>query len=266
MSQPEIIYDGRVQFTYNDGQHVYTVSKKVEDVWPTPTPVMGITTVTSIINKEGLIGGASKVAAYHMRDRLKAEPKLNLNALAEEAKGEYRRKWAVGARTGSVGHKLVESLLMGKKVIMPSDEALKAQIENIQAQHLQFEEDFKPETIHVEKPMYSLEHNFTGKDDRLCKIGDKTILVDYKTTNRSLYAPDGIYADNFAQLGGQMILVEEMLGLNVDDAWIVNFDKESREYRLRQLSELPLTKTHAKLYFLDCLGLYEINKLFNWKV
>ena len=104
-----------------------------------------------------------------------------------------------------------------------------------------------------------------GTDDRLCVINDKTVLIDYKTSNRSHYNPDGIYASNFAQLGGQAILVEEMLETEVDDAMIVNFSKDSEEYKLKSLSDMGLTVLDAKLYFLHCLGLYNMNKLFEWR-
>jgi hypothetical protein len=114
--------------------------------------------------------------------------------------------------------------------------------------------------------MYSLVHDFSGTDDRLCKINGKTVLIDYKTANRSYYNPDGIYASNFAQLGGQAILVEEQFGIEVEDAAIVNFAKDSKEYKMRSLTDLNLTMIDAKLYFLACHGLYKLNQLVEWRL
>ncbi len=260
-----LCYDDTVEFVYNDGQHKYTVSKKVGETWTTPVPVTGITTITSIINKEALVPWAAKITAETFVELLQGDPSMKLAVAAAEARKAPQNAANKGKGAGTIAHKLVEALHKGKDVIMPEDPEMRVVAENIKIQHLAFEKDFEPENIHVEKPMYSLKHDFAGTDDVLCKMGGKTILIDYKSTNRGYYNPDGIYAENFAQLGGQSILVEEMLGTEVDDLWIVNFAKDSQEYKVRQLSEMKLTKTDAQLYFLHCLGLYNINKQFEWR-
>ena len=265
MGEPEwVLYDNSVKFSYADKGHKYTVSKKLGEVWLTPTPVTGITTITSIINKDALVYWSAKIAAYHMRDNYKEG--VSLVALAEEAKVAHKTESRKGASVGTVGHKLIESLLLGKPVKMPEKPELKEAVVNIRAQHEAFERDFAPETIHVEQPMYSLRYDFAGTDDRFCTINGKRIVIDYKSTNRSYFNPDGIYASNFAQLGGQILLIEEQLKEEVDDAMIVNFAKDSQEYKLRSLSDLGLTTHDAKLYFLHCLDLYNINKLFEWRL
>lgn len=261
----QILYDDKIKFEYIDSKHRYLVSKQVKpDLYTEPTPVTGITTIIGIIAKDSLIQWAANMASSYMRDNWK--PGGNLNVLADEAKVAHRDKKNKAASIGGIGHKMIEALLLDKKLKMPTDEELNAQLQNIATQHFNFEIDFEPETIHVEQPMYSLIHNFAGTDDRLCKINNKTILIDYKTSNRSYYNPDGIYASYFAQLGGQAILVEEQLGIEVDDAWSVNFAKDSEEYKYKRLSDLGFSVLDAKLYFLACLQLYELNKLFEWRV
>ncbi len=259
-----LIYDGTVKFEFLEKGHKYVVSLAVGKDWTTPTPVVGITTITSIIAKDALISWSAKLAAYYMRDNWKEG--CNLAALAESAKTAHMDEKRKAAGTGTVGHKLIESLLLGKEVVMPTKDGIKEAIANIRKQHEKFEADFKPETIHVEQPMYSKTHNFAGTDDRFCVIDGRRVVVDYKTSNRSHYNPDGIYGSNFAQIGGQILLIEEQLGEEVDDGWIVNFAKDSEDYKMKSLSEMGLTTTDAKLYFLHCLNLYNLNKTFEWKV
>jgi hypothetical protein len=270
-----ICYDKKVDFNYSPSGHRYTVAKRIDDgkaagQYATPQPVAGITTITSIISKEALVYWSAKISAYYMRDKLlearKAKKSLGLNALAEEAKVAHTNEKEKSAGIGTVGHKMIETLLLGKEVVMPKKPELLEAIKNIRLQHDKFEADFEPETIHVETPMYSLFYNFAGTDDRFCKIGDKKIVIDYKTQNRSSYNPDGIYASNFAQLGGQAILIEEMFGETIDDCWIVNFAKDSEDYKYRSLSSANLTVLDAKLYFINCLNLYNVNQLFEWRI
>lgn len=261
----QYLYDKKVRFEYLDKQHRYLVGKQVKpNLYTEPTPVLGITTVIGIIAKDSLIQWAANTASSYMRDNWKEG--ISLTALADEAKVAHKDKANKGASIGGIGHKMIEALLLGKKLKMPKDKELNAQLQNIATQYFKFVEDFTPEVIHVEQPGYSLIHNFAGTDDVYWKINGKNVLTDFKTSNRSYYNPDGIYASYFAQLGGQAILIEEMIGDTVDDCWSVNFAKDSKEYKYKRLSDLGFSVIDAKLYFLACLNLYQINHLFEHKV
>lgn len=263
----QLLYDGTVKFLYKDGAHKYLVSKRISDeVWAESQPVLGITTIINIIAKDSLIYWAAGVAADYMADELKKDPKTNLQALAQVARGQHRNESRKAAGIGTIGHKMIEALLLGKEVKMPEKDELKVALENVRVQFDKFEEDFKPKTIHVEQPMYSLAHNFAGTDDRFCEINGKNVLIDFKTSNRSYYNPDGLYATGFAQMGGQALLVEEMLGEQVDDLWLVNFAKDSQDYKIKSLSNIGLSVLDAKLYFLACLNLYNLNKTAEWRM
>ena len=257
-----LIYDDTIDFNFSEKGHRYTIKKRVGDVWLEDEPVVGITTITSIIAKDALVGWSAKLAAEYMRDNWdKVESKT---ALVDEAKNAHRDEKRKAGGVGTVGHKMIETLLLGKEVVMPEKEELKVALANIRTQYERFREDFKPEILEIEVPKYSLTHNFAGTLDALLRINDKNVLVDFKTSNRSYYNPDGIYASNFAQLGGQSLLVKENGG-EVDEAWITNFAKDSGEYKLRSLSDMNLTMLDAELYFLHCLALYNSNKLFEWR-
>ena len=257
-----LIYDETVDFRYNDGEHKYTVAKKVDETFGPHVPVTGTTTIISVIAKPALMLWPMREAITHLKGLDKKPTEKDFI----DAASAHRQKADAGTKAGKIGHALVEALLLGKKVKMPTDEKTREQAESVQSAFEKWQADFEPTTIDTEKPFYSLTHNFAGTYDYLCEIDGKLTMVDFKTTNTSRYNPDGIYAENFAQLGGYLIGAEEMDGYEVDASMVVNLPKDGADYKVKALADMRLTKTDAKLYFLNCLALYELDKQFNWKV
>lgn len=253
-----LIYDKTIDFEFEEKGHKYLVKKKVGDQWTIPTPVVGTTTVCGIINKPALMLWPMNEALKYLRGL--GEIPMD-EAMLREAANAHKLKSKLGKAAGTVGHGLVEALLLGKEPEKPSDGLLEAYT-SIKNAFEKYREDFKPEIIKSEEPFYSLSHNFAGKIDDLSTINDKLILTDYKTSSSSYYSPDGIYKENFAQLGGYLVGVEEMTGLEIDDAQVVNLPKDGSGYKVKSLSDLGLSTTDAKLYFLNCLGLYNMDGLF----
>lgn len=255
-----LIYDNSIKFSFAEKGHKYTIQKKVGESWTVPEPVVGTTTITGIIHKEGLVPWASKLAAYFMRDNVKGT--TSIVALAEEAKGQHQVASQRGKDAGTAGHALVEAILKGEKVTVPDN----PQIKSVAIAFNSWMTDFNPKVVGVEVPIYSRLHGFAGKFDLLCEINGKLTVVDFKTSNASYYNPDGIYAENYAQMGAYSIGIEEMEGKEVEEMMIVNLSKEDEKYRLKTLSDLGLTKVDAQLYFLNCLGLYRLHQTFNNKL
>jgi len=253
-----LIYNDTVEFSFEEKGHKYIVSRKVDDQWTIPTPVVGTTTVCGIINKPALMLWPMNEALKYLRGLGEIsldEPMLREAANAHKLKSQY------GKDAGHVGHSTIEALLLGKEPEKPPKELVDA-YNSIKDAFEKYQEDFKPDIIKSEEPFFSLTHNFAGKIDDLSTINDKLILTDYKTSSSSFYNPEGIYKENFAQLGGYLVGVEEMTGLEIDDAQIVNLPKDGSGYKVKSLTDLGLTTTDAKLYFLNCLGLYNMDGLF----
>ena len=146
-----LIYDDKVKFEYSSKGHRYTVSKHIkDDLWTTPTPTTGITTITAIIAKDALIYWSAKVAAYYMRDNWKQAK--SIPALAEVAKVEHKNEKNKSAGIGTVGHKMIEALLKGQEVVMPEKEELKEALKNIRIQHDKFEADLTPKLFMLRRP------------------------------------------------------------------------------------------------------------------
>lgn len=277
-----LIYNNTVDFDYQDKGHRYTVKKKVGEAWTIPEPVVGTTTVTGIIHKPALMLWPMNEALKYIRTRW---VELDLDELAHvlpagyeghtpyairedvlvQAAQAHKKKSQYGKDAGKVGHGMVEALLKGEAPEKPSDDLLEAGM-SIKTAFERYQEDFAPEMLHCEIPAYSLTHNFAGTVDDVSMIDGRVTVTDYKTTNPSYYNPDGIYAENFAQLGAYAILVEEMLELEVEEAQIVNLPKDGSDYKIKSLSDMGLTITDAKLYFLHALGLYNIHGLIGGRL
>ena len=264
----ELIYNGTVKFTADHkAEHSYIVSKLVDKdkkLWTTPTPVVGVTTITGIIAKPALIGWSAKLAAEYMRDNVTEIGQLVRRA--EEAKRAHIVASTAGKAAGSVGHNLVEALLQNEPFAMPSEKTALKAATSIRKAFLAWQADHPLKVVEVEKPAYSLAHNFAGKFDLLAEIDGKLVLIDFKTTNTSRYNPDGIYAENFAQLGAYLILIEEQMGVLVDEAVIVNLPKDGADYKTRSLVDLGVTKAEAKSYFLNAKGLYDLHQTVGFKL
>lgn len=257
-----LIYQDTVKLEFSENNHRYMVSKKVgEDLWTPPEPVVGTTTVTGVINKPALMLWPLREAISYLElNKTRTIDKK----LLDEAYAAHKTKSQKGKDAGTVGHALVEALLLGKEYEVP--EAQKDEAESVRSAFTLWREDFAPEPIHTEQKFYSLANNFAGTCDLVAKIGGKLTVGDYKTTNPSYYNPDGIYGENFAQLGAYIIGLEEMLGIKVEEAMIVNLPKNGSEYKVKSLSDLGMGVDDAKSYFLYCLGLYKLNKDFDWKL
>ncbi len=258
-----LIYNNTVDLDYQDSGHRYTVKKKVGKAWTIPEPVVGVTTVTGIIHKPALMFYALNEAVRHIKT-LPFNTDLDCYDVTEkdlkDAINAHKKKSQYGKDAGTVGHSLVEALLLGKEPEKPPDELVEAYI-SIQDAFKAYRKDFKPELLHTELICYSLAHNVAGKLDDISTIDGKITLTDYKTTNPSYYSPDGVYKENFCQLGGYIVLVEEMIGITVEEAQIVNLPKDGGDYKVKSLSDMGLTTTDAKLYFLNALGLYNLDGL-----
>jgi len=245
-----------IDFNFDEKSHKYTVSKQIGDKWTVATPVTGVTTIIGIISKPALMTWPMNEAVKYLKSKTQPFSELDW----KNATNAYKVKSQYGKDAGHVGHSTVEALLLGKQPEKPP-EALQEACTSILNAFNKYREDFKPKNLHSEEIMYSLEHNFAGTVDDVSEIDGKTIITDYKTTNPSYYNPDGIYKEHYCQLGGYIILVEEMLGLTVDEAQVVNLPKDGSEYKIKSLSEMGLTTLDAKLYFLHALGLYKLDGL-----
>lgn len=162
----------------------------------------GVTTILGAVLAKDLMQWAVDCAVEYLSAKLPVITQVDL----KEAANEYKNRRDAGAGTGTEAHALVEAFLKG--VDTPegkhSPEALNA--------FNAFKEWFgktSPKVINVEEVIYSQTFKFAGTYDCMLEIDGRVYLCDLKTTNVSRKAPNGVYAENFVQLGAYALAHEE---------------------------------------------------------
>lgn len=90
------------------------------------------------------------------------------------------------AKEGSQVHEGIEQLLKGKNLEWVDEYGNARYNLNVWKMLLRFQDFYnlvKPETLASEMFLYSDEHQYAGTMDFLCKVGDETWLLDFKTSN-----------------------------------------------------------------------------------
>lgn len=155
----------------------------------------GVTTILGGTLSKDLMKWAVDSAMSYLKDKLPGITAGDLDIAAVE----YMRLRDAGGATGTEAHALVEDFLKGRTV--RADEASPEAKLAYEAFVNWWSEQENTEIVNVEEVIYSVEHQFAGTYDCLLKINGKNYLCDLKTTNASRKAPEGVYAENFLQLG-----------------------------------------------------------------
>lgn len=119
-------------------------------------------------------------------------------------------KTGAAAARGTDVHRVAEALHLGE--VVEYDEA----IEGYVSQYRRFLEDFRPEFLMAEAPVYNLTHRYAGTLDGIAVIDGKAVVVDMKTT---AHGPDsGKSRPPFPEVALQLTLYRhaELVGLLAD--------------------------------------------------
>ncbi len=212
--------------TFDDEKHKYMLDGN---------PVSGVTT----INKKGyptapfLITWLSKQAALYTIDQLKQfpEPVIKLpdyllEEISKKATSAGSKLAKKAADIGSLVHSWAE--LDGLSDIKGIQDLLRIinthadcqKILNCVDEYKKWSEESKYEMIDAEQIIASVTYKYAGKYDRLVKSGNKTILIDFKTSS-------GIYTEMKVQVGGgYRQALKEWRGIELDGIDLVRFGKD----------------------------------------
>jgi hypothetical protein len=153
----------------------------------------GVTTILGQTLAKDLMQWAVSCAMEYLTERL---PTVSPEDLVEAA-NEYKVRRDSGASTGTDAHAMVEQFLKGTAVQSASNQEAR----NAYDAFVTWFKATKPEVINVEEVIYSSKWEYAGTYDAMLRINGKVYLTDLKTTNASRKAPNGVYAENFIQLG-----------------------------------------------------------------
>lgn len=199
------LYAGKYHMIHNPNARGSAPRYKVMEGEALTKP-KGVTTILGKVLAKDLVSWAVGCAVDYLEEKLPVITKADL----KEAALAYTVKRDSGANTGSEAHTLVERFLKGKP-LSAKDAAPSREAENAYNAFVKWFQATKPEVINVEEVIYSKEFGYAGTYDCMLRIEGKVYLCDLKTTNASKRAPQGVYAENFLQLGAYALAHEEQM-------------------------------------------------------
>lgn len=132
------------------------------------------------------------------------------------------------AREGTQLHEGIEHLLNGGKLDWVNPDGTAKYNLTVWKMLLKFQDFYntvKPETIKTEMFLWSDEYEYAGTTDYLCKVGDETWLLDWKSSNHC-----GI--SYYLQLAAYAKALEERKKIKVDRCGVVWFKASTRSTKI----------------------------------
>lgn len=278
-----------VDVIFDEAAHSYHRRYKLADgTWTDYTPTHGITAPLSVVPKEFLKPWAAKMAAETLMESLAelnwdseqfAQFLIDKKAMEEnhrtpedkpvmssyrfnkqypffaESKRAYKNKAGASADFGTWMHSAIEHYYKSDRKQLPvfTDEYRPAW-----DSFIMFDNFFKPKADKdgLEFLVYSLMLGYSGQGDFRGTMSGKTVIGDWKTTNRSYQNRDGISVDYFFQLGGLAQAEYERTGKWVDDLFAANFNKEGDEPRVIWASDFGMAPQDCAKAYVGCFNTY----------
>lgn len=241
MEKIEKLYGGEIEISFKESSHSYKINGgKIP---------LSVTGVTGIVDKSSPL---MWWAVGCMRDSLFEIIEKNTISKEdiEEARKSFMKVQKTATDVGSQVHAFAEKYVLwkagkGERPEVPDDDQA---INGVQA-FISWINDKDIEFLEIEKLVYSKKHRYVGTFDVLAKIDGNTYLMDYKTSK-------GFYPIEMGmQLAGyQIALEEEFPDIRIEDRVILNFSKETGEFKEYFMNEYS-TYQEDKEAFLSALAL-----------
>jgi hypothetical protein len=242
---------GFYDFTNSKGDRMTGFSKNKGTLWAGDELAMG-----SVSTKEALLPLVTSASKAWQRKQKKG---ADIGSLVHDAIEHYVRELPFEVT--------VEQYKKGQEFATKEEEYewLK-QAENDVAmanlalgRFIEWWKEQKPELLGAEDLVYSKLFDYCGTFDGLIKLGGKTILADWKTSNASVSAgaPQGVYYSYFIQSAAYAAAWQEMGNEPIDDLLIVSCRKDG-SFDTKLLSEVGLTVEEAILWWESVVHCYQM--------
>ena len=123
---------------------------------------------------------------------------------------------------GTVTHELIEAHIYNQDEYIPGidvpNETVVSAMHGLK-KYIEWEEEVDVEYLESELKLISEEHQYGGTADAVARIGDETVLIDFKTSK-------GVYDAHIIQLAAYKHMIEECMGYKIDRCIIIKIDKE----------------------------------------
>jgi len=221
MVEKYLLYDGKVELSFDSDKHIYQVNGKIVD---------GVTSIIQIVDKSGpLMYWAVGQAMDYLRNNLKpgkALDEIEIREILEEASKQHRLSKTRAGNVGDLTHEYIEKAMKGEKPKMPVNKQIRNGIKAFVKWAK--ENNFKPKL--VEKKVYSKRFRYAGTMDIEGLVNGKLAIIDIKTSNR-------IYDEMRYQVVAYQNAREEETGKKYEERWIIRLGKEDGEFEAVRLDD-----------------------------
>ena len=222
-------------YKFDEKKHAHTLDGK---------PLMGVTTVLSVISKPSLIQWSANMACDYVDSRSMEffnNPTLFKDIL-KEARTAHRKKKEKAGDWGTKVHEAVEDWIKRGVEPVGLDEMGVRAFENFK----KWAEDNNVKFIESEKHLYSREMWIGGIVDLVFEMDGKKYIGDIKTSS-------GIYNEAFFQMGAYHLMLEEMGEKDVAGYIVINLKKDGT-MDMKRADNMKINQDAFK----HALGLYKI--------
>ena len=235
-------------YKFNKEKHIHTFNGK---------PLMGVTSVLSVISKPALIQWSANMAVdYIQYNLLQYYNEDKLFDLYKEAKSAHRKK---KEKAGDWGTRVHEAIEMGVRILI--DEAggearecdplkIVNNLDEVQTELVKkffdWAKDNEVKFLECEKNLWSEKLWIGGIVDLVFEMKGQKYIGDIKTSS-------GIYKEAFFQMGAYHLMLEE-LGVNDISVYLVINLKKTGEMDFKMAENMKLNQEAFK----HALGLYKI--------
>jgi hypothetical protein len=211
-----LLYNDTIKLIFNptNNRKRYQVSFLKAGEWSPLEVVPGVTGILSTLAKPELMGWAATEAAKSTVEFLKQNPHSYTEAI-EHGRKAYVRKSDAGKDTGTMVHDAIELYLRHQT----TTENLPEEAEYAFNAWLQWWQGVGFDITSVERVVYSINNNYAGKFDAILRGEQGLVMVDWKTTKQTKFAPRGVYPEYLLQLGAYSRALREE-GIEISDALI----------------------------------------------
>ena len=238
-------------YRFNKERHLHQIL--IGEDWKNLT---GCTTILSVLAKPALIQWAANQAVDYIKESLcpgwdntKSWKwlKETIEKTFEEARKAHTKRKEKSGDYGTKVHEGIELVILraiqdNKGYIKKKEKSDEKSVQNF----IDWAVSNKVKFLDTEKNVYSEKLFLGGIIDLVCEIDGKVWIGDIKTSK------SGIYPENFAQIAGYQLMLQEM-GLYPDIAGyiVINLKETGEILEKRSISNGDNTK-----FFLACLEIY----------
>src|SRR3990167_7665561 len=225
-----------MEYKFNEKEHIHELDGK---------PLMGVTSVLSVISKPTLIQWAANMAcdfidSARQSEKFKIE---DLGYILKEARTAHKKRKEKAGDWGTKLHEAIEIWIKESKLPTDLDESQMIAFDNFK----NWADEKKVEFLESEKHLYSKEMWLGGIVDLVFRMDGKKYIGDIKTSS-------GIYNEAFFQMGGYHLMLEEMGEAKDVEGYIVINLKKDGTMDMKRADDMKINQEA----FRHALGLYKI--------